>query len=68
VASVVERGEVTGVYVFDASSGRTSFRQVRLGRRFGHEIDVLAGLQSGDSIARDPAVALRHLASLRAAQ
>lgn len=68
VASVVERGEVTGVYLFEASSGRTSFRQVRLGRRLGDEIDVLAGLKSGDTIARDPAVALRHLTSLRVAQ
>lgn len=61
LASVVERGELTGAYVFDAASGRTSFRQLRLGREFGAEVQVLAGLRDGDQVALDPGAALRHL-------
>lgn len=61
LASVVERGEVTGAYVFDAASGRTSFRQLRLGRQVGADVEVLAGLRDGDQVALEPGAALRHL-------
>ena len=58
--SVVERGEVTAVYIVDAS-GRTSLRQVRLGHRFGDEVEVLAGLGDGERIALDPVAAIGFL-------
>lgn len=63
--AVATRGEVTGVYAFDPSSGRVVFRQVRLGRSVADQVEVLAGLSSGEQIALDPAVALRYLAQVR---
>ncbi|WP_295002794.1 efflux RND transporter periplasmic adaptor subunit [uncultured Dechloromonas sp.] len=53
-AAVVRRGEVSAVYV-QAADGRFSLRQLRLGDPVGHaEIEVLAGLASGDKVATDP--------------
>lgn len=53
-ASVVYRSEVTAVYVVDDTQ-RISFRQVRLGKRSADaQIEVLAGLQSGEQVALDP--------------
>lgn len=53
-AAVVRRGEVSAVYV-QAADGRFSLRQLRLGEPVGHaEIEVLAGLASGDKVATDP--------------
>jgi RND family efflux transporter MFP subunit len=68
VASVATRGEVTGVYVFDPSSGRVTFRQLRLGRVVADQVDVLAGLVGGEQIATDPAVAMRHMTQHREQQ
>lgn len=65
IASIMTRGEVTGVYVFNPSNGRVAFRQVRLGRSITDSVEVLAGLTSGEQIAVDPSVALRHLAKTR---
>ena len=62
VAAVIERGEITAVYVIDAD-GRTSMRQVRTGRRFGERVEVLAGLAADEKVALDPLAALRQLAS-----
>lgn len=53
--SVVYRSEVTAVYVLTDSGPQ--LRQVRLGNRFGGEIEVLAGLEQGDTVARDPVAA-----------
>lgn len=64
-ASVVERGEVIGVYVYDPGSDRTSFRQLRLGRAIDTDIEVLAGLREGDQVASEPSAALQHLAGQR---
>lgn len=53
-AAVLRRGEVSAVYV-QAADGRFSLRQLRLGETVGHaEIEVLAGLASGDRVATDP--------------
>lgn len=60
VRSIVERSEVTAVYVVD-SSGRTSMRQIRLGDRFGDRAEVLSGLAAGDRVAVDPLAAAKHL-------
>ena len=46
--------------VFSPKQGRTGFeahvslRQVRLGRRYGESIEVLAGLNDCESVATDP--------------
>lgn len=55
-AAVVERSEMRAVYVV-APDGRVGLRQVRLGHVRGDEIEILAGLVAGDTVARDPAAA-----------
>lgn len=60
-SAVVERSEVTGVYVVD-EQGRIALRQIRLGRRHDNRVEALAGLIEGERIALDPlaaALALR---------
>ena len=54
--AIVERSEMRAVYVV-APDGRVSLRQVRLGHVRGDQIEILAGLVAGDTIARDPAAA-----------
>ncbi len=52
-AALVSRTEVNAVYVIDAD-GRVALRQVRPGNRFGDQIEILAGLDAGETIALDP--------------
>ena len=59
-STLVERSEVTAVYVLDAQ-GRTSLRQLRIGDRFGDAVEILAGLAPGERVARDPLAAMRAL-------
>lgn len=53
--AVVRRSELSAVYV--ASDDTVSLRQVRLGRRFGDAIEVLAGLGDGETVATEPVAA-----------
>lgn len=63
--AVVRRGEVAAVYV-QAADGRTSLRQLRLGDAVGQgEIEVLAGLASGDKVVADPVKAGIQLKSAK---
>jgi RND family efflux transporter MFP subunit len=55
-SAVVERSEVTGVYVI-GPHGHVSLRYVRPGHRFGDQMEILAGLAAGDQIALDPIAA-----------
>ena len=55
-SAVVERSEVTGVYVLD-SHGQATLRYVRPGHRFGDQLEILAGLAAGERIALDPVAA-----------
>jgi len=51
--AVLRRSEVVAVYVVDAN-GVSHLRQVRLGEaNANHEIEVLAGLNPGERVARD---------------
>ena len=59
-SALVERSEVTAVYVVDAS-GRTSLRQIRPGHRFDDKVEVLAGLGAGERVAADPIAAMKRL-------
>lgn len=59
-AAVVERSEVTAVYVVD-QHGRVAMRQVRPGDRFGDRIEILSGLVPGERVALDPLAAAREL-------
>lgn len=53
-SAVLRRSEVTAVYVLDAR-GRAQLRQVRLGEPVGgDQIEVLAGLNAGEHVAREP--------------
>jgi len=63
-SALVRRSEVTAVYV--VSDGRVSLRQIRLGHRFGNEVEVLAGLAAGDALAADPVAAGVYLSRLHA--
>lgn len=57
---LIERSEVTAVYVLDAS-GRTSMRQVRVGDRFDDGVEILSGLVPGERVALDPLAAVKEL-------
>ena len=65
-AAVVRRSELSAVYV--ASDDRVTLRQVRLGRRYGDSIEVLAGLNEGESVATDPVSAGIYLKESAGAQ
>lgn len=53
-AAVIRRGEVNAVYVLDAQ-GAPRLRQVRLGEPVADgEIEVMAGLASGDKVSLEP--------------
>lgn len=52
VEAVVRRSELSGVYVVDGE--QVALRQVRLGRTYDGLIEVLAGLDAGETIAADP--------------
>jgi RND family efflux transporter MFP subunit len=55
-SAVVERSELRAVYVV-RPDGHVSFRQVRLGRPVGDQVEVIAGLVRGERIATDPSAA-----------
>lgn len=59
-SAVVDRGDVTAVYVIDPD-GRTSLRQIRPGHRFDGKVEVLAGLAAKERIATDPIAAMKRL-------
>jgi hypothetical protein len=53
-AAVLRRGEVTAVYVLD-DKGVAKLRQVRLGEAVaGGELEVLAGISSGERVSLTP--------------
>ncbi len=56
VSAVIERSEVSGVYVIDAQ-GLAGLRYVRKGHQLGETVEILAGLSSGDRVALDPIAA-----------
>lgn len=64
-SALVERGEISGVYVLDGN--RLALRQLRLGQGVGGRVEVLAGLTSGETIALDPVAAQQALAAQRKA-
>jgi RND family efflux transporter MFP subunit len=47
-AAVVERGQLHGLYV--VTEGRLHFRLVRLGRNLDQQVEVLSGLEPGETI------------------
>jgi len=66
--ALVSRAEVNAVYLLD-DDGKISFRQVRPGNRYGEQIEILAGLGEGETIALDPVSAgILHKRQLDAAE
>ncbi|MBS0464792.1 MAG: efflux RND transporter periplasmic adaptor subunit [Proteobacteria bacterium] len=63
-SALVQRGEVSAVYVLDGTRW-PELRQVRVGRRLGEQIEILAGVRDGDIVARDPVSALQALVERR---
>ncbi len=59
-SAVVQRSEVSGVYVVTKQS--VVLRQVRLGHRNAAQVEVLSGLNPGETIAADPLAAGLRLA------
>ena len=51
--AVVERGQLQGIYVLDQHR-IAGLRYVTLGKPSGTKVEVLAGLQSGETIVNDP--------------
>lgn len=61
-AALVQRSEVTGVYVNDA--GKTQFRYIRPGRQLpDNRIEVLSGLAVGEQVLLDPVAATMAISS-----
>jgi multidrug efflux pump subunit AcrA (membrane-fusion protein) len=52
-ASVVERGQLQGVYALDANE-LAEVRYVTLGKSVGEKVEVLSGLQDGDKVVASP--------------
>lgn len=53
--ALIRRSEVTGVYV--VGDDRIRMRQVRIGATIGDRVEVVAGLQAGETVAEDPVAA-----------
>ncbi|MBT8091691.1 MAG: efflux RND transporter periplasmic adaptor subunit [Gammaproteobacteria bacterium] len=51
-AAVIRRSELSAAYV--VRDDGVLLRQLRLGRRYGDSIEVLAGLDAGEAVALDP--------------
>lgn len=56
--AIVRRAEMTGVYVLDPQ-GRPLLRQVRLGPVQGDRVEILSGVNKGETVAVDPQAAAR---------
>lgn len=49
-AAIVEKGQLTGVYVVD-DQGVMTYRLVRVGRGFGDRVELLSGVKDGETVA-----------------
>lgn len=58
-SAVIQRGELTAVYVLNNRNG-FSLRQIRLAGQDGDNVEVVAGLSDGETIALDPFAAARQ--------
>ncbi|MCC6486621.1 MAG: efflux RND transporter periplasmic adaptor subunit [Candidatus Hydrogenedentes bacterium] len=51
-SAVFQRGQLTGVYALD-ENGVARLRLITTGKRFGSDVEVLSGLQAGETIVAD---------------
>lgn len=56
--TIVRRAEMTGVYVLNAQ-GKPLLRQIRLGPVQGERVEILSGVNKGETVALDPQAAAR---------
>lgn len=56
-SAVVQRGQMELVFV--AEDGKAHLRIVRTGRRFGDEVELVSGIEGGETIVVEDAAALR---------
>lgn len=61
--AIVQRSELTAVYVVGENA--VTLRQIRVGRRHGDRVEVLAGLAAGEAVAADPVAAGVYLQERR---
>lgn len=54
-SAIIRRSELSGAYVVEGDT--VTLRQLRLGRRYGDSIEVLAGLSEGEHVSTDPVAA-----------
>jgi multidrug efflux pump subunit AcrA (membrane-fusion protein) len=52
-SAIIEHGQLQGVYVIDANR-MPGFRYVTLGKTTGQQVEVLSGLQDGETIVAAP--------------
>jgi RND family efflux transporter MFP subunit len=62
-SAIIRRSELTAAYV--VGSDAVTLRQIRVGRRYGEQIEVLAGLEAGERVAIDPVAAGVYLQQQR---
>lgn len=58
-SALVRRGEISAVYILNGQT--PTLRQLRLGEVAGDQVNVIAGLKSGEIIAADPVAAAQAL-------
>ena len=56
-SAVLSRGQLELVYV--VRNGRAEMRLVRSGKRHGHDVEILSGIEPGEQVIVSPAAALR---------
>jgi RND family efflux transporter MFP subunit len=64
-SAVFQRGQLEGIYVVNEDS-RASLRWIRLGRSYGNYVEVLSGLDSGESIVLDQNASLKDFKKVKA--
>lgn len=47
--AIVNKGQLTGVYVFD-DKGLITYRVIKKGKRYGNTVEVLTGLKAGEKV------------------
>ncbi len=63
-SSVFQRGQLEGIYVV-GEDDRANLRWVRLGRNYGDYVEVLSGLDSGESIVLTQNIGLRDFKKVK---
>ena len=51
--ALVSRSEINALYM-RANDGSLEFRQVRIGNRYGDRLEILAGIEPGETVVLDP--------------